>query len=94
MIAGTVKTADEESLDNIKKSVKATLGGKELPINWRDAETGNVFGFTIEDIERKDAAQNLTISYLGKYIDSDSKGEKNKKSRQPPLFTSISPVHP
>ncbi len=76
MIAGTVKTADEESLENIKKSVKATIGGKELPINWRDAETGTVFGFTIDDIERVDKPQQLNISYLGKYIGSDSKGEK------------------
>ncbi|MBR4272645.1 MAG: hypothetical protein IKQ30_07400 [Bacteroidales bacterium] len=76
MIAGTVKTADEESLENIKKSVKATIGGKELPINWRDAETGTVFGFTIDDIERVDKAQQLNISYVGKYIGSDSKGEK------------------
>ena len=76
MIAGTVKTADEESLDNIKKSVKATIGKDELPITWREAETGNVFGFTIENIERKDKAQNLSISYSGRNIDSESKGEK------------------
>jgi|GEM_PF-2777266 len=76
MIAGTVKTADEESLDNIKKSVTAKIGKNELPITWREAETGNVFGFTIENIERTNEPQNLTISYSGRNIDSDSQGEK------------------
>lgn len=76
MIAGTVKTADEESLNNIKKSVTAKIGKNELPITWREAETGNVFGFTIENIERTNEPQNLTISYSGRNIDSDSQGEK------------------
>ena len=76
MIAGTVKTADEESLENVKKSVTAKIGSKELPINWRDADNGNAFGFTIEEIERVDKPQTLTISYSGKNIDSESKGEK------------------
>ena len=76
MIAGTVKTADEESLDNVKKSVKAAIGRNELPINWHEADRGTVFGFTIENIERIDKAQTLSISYTGSYIDSDTKGSK------------------
>ncbi len=76
MITGTVKTADEETLDNIKKSVTAQIGRHELPITWREAESGNVFGFTIENIERKDKAQQLTISYEGKYISAESNGKK------------------
>lgn len=76
MVAGTVKTADEESLENIKNSVKASIGKKEIPISWQEAERGNVFGFSIENIERTEEAQTLTISYSGASIHSDTKGEK------------------
>ena len=77
MVAGTVKTADVENIENIKRSVKAKIDGKELLINWRTgSESGNIFGFSIDSIERKDASQSLVISYLGTLIDSNVKGEK------------------
>nr|MCR5454000.1 hypothetical protein [Bacteroidales bacterium] len=76
-ITATVKTADEEILDNIKKAVKVTMAGKELPIVWNEVETGNSFGFAIDNVERTENSQILTIHYDGSFIDTDTKGEKD-----------------
>ncbi|MCQ2973474.1 MAG: MG2 domain-containing protein [Bacteroidales bacterium] len=74
-INGTVKTADFENPDNIKKCISAFIDNKELNINWITNREGKAFIFSIDNIERKEYEQKLVIKYNGNNIDSDCKGE-------------------
>ncbi len=82
-ITGSVKTADIESIEGVKRSVSAAIGKKECAIKWRETELGDIFNFTIDSIERTDEARTLVIKYNGQIIGSDTKGEK--KLTIPPI---------
>lgn len=76
-IAGAVRTADYENVENIKRSVSAKYNGKDIPVNFRETEDlSRNFNFTIDSIERFDGTSELVIHYDGIKIGSKSKGDK------------------
>ena len=78
-IAGSVKTADWENLNNIKNSVSAEYNNKKIDIKWKENDVAEVFNFTIDSIERGESSGNLIIKYDGIKIGSNTKGKKEIK---------------
>lgn len=75
-IQGSVKTADFERIENIKRSVNAEYMHKKVQINWKESDVAQIFNFTIDSIERGEKSRNLTINFDGLKIGSDTKGSR------------------
>lgn len=82
-ITGSVKTADIESMDGVKRAVSAFIGKTEYNIKWRETELGDIFNFTIDSVERTEEPRTLSIKYNGQIIGSSTTGEK--KLTIPPI---------
>lgn len=72
---GLIMTADDESVENVKNLVSATQEGKELKINWLEAEDERSFHFEIDSIKRGEKASEVVLMWDGKPINSETKGE-------------------
>ncbi|MCQ2250664.1 MAG: MG2 domain-containing protein [Bacteroidales bacterium] len=75
-VSGSVKTADVETIENVRKAVTAKAGNTSYNIKWRETELGDIFNFTIDSVKRSNESQYLTISYDGKAIKAKTSGEK------------------
>ncbi|MFC7356255.1 alpha-2-macroglobulin [Jejudonia soesokkakensis] len=79
-VTGTVETSDVISAENAQKLVEATQGGKNLKLQWpSDEGYAKFFNFTIDSIQRKIEDDQIEISWNGKPIKSDNKGEDTFK---------------
>ena len=75
-LEGVIKSADIISLDKAKQLVKASQNGNNLTIVFNEAnEKGKVFDFKIDSINRLNDDSNILVSWDGKPIDADNKGE-------------------
>ncbi|MCI2229866.1 MG2 domain-containing protein [Polaribacter sp. MSW13] len=75
-LGGVVKSADVISLENAKKLIKATQKGVSKKIVWNESyKHGKIFEFKIDSIQRFIEDSKLAISWNGKTINADSKGE-------------------
>lgn len=75
-LRGIIETSDIVSIENAKQFVMAQQGGKDLKIKWHlETENRTLFEFTIDSIQRKIDDSQIAISWNGKSIDSDFKGE-------------------
>jgi uncharacterized protein YggU (UPF0235/DUF167 family) len=72
---GTFIAVDNITNEEVEKIIKAELSGKDLKIQWIHGENSKEHSFKIENIERKDKAQELEISWNGKEIGVDTEGE-------------------
>ncbi len=76
-ITGVVRTADLETVNNIKNCISAKYNGQKIEIKFRETEDKlQNFPFVIDSLERGDNTQELVITYDGIKINSKTKGEK------------------
>ncbi|MDH5179069.1 MAG: MG2 domain-containing protein [Gammaproteobacteria bacterium] len=75
ILSGSVTTSDHETGDAIKQLLKAGIENQELAIEWQHSSNGREHTFTINNIRRKDDAQNLTLRWDGSVLGADNKGE-------------------
>lgn len=78
-LTGKILTADVESLDNIRKTMEAKQGNKELDITFNQGKKSNIFTFKIDSIRRKHTESKVTLEWNGKEIGADEKGNKEIK---------------
>ncbi|QTD39163.1 hypothetical protein JL193_07975 [Polaribacter batillariae] len=75
-LEGAVKSADIISLENAKKIIKASQNGVSKNIVWNESvKKGKYFEFKIDSINRFVEDSKLKISWNGKPINANSKGE-------------------
>lgn len=75
-IEGTIETSDVISLEKAKKLMEAFQNGKNLSVTWPSESTDAMyFNFVIDSIQRSVEDSKINISWDGKAIKSDAKGE-------------------
>lgn len=75
-LEGVIKSADLISLENAKQLISAEQNGKDLSIVFNEAEANsNAFEFKIDSINRAIEDSNIEVSWNGKAIGADNKGE-------------------
>ena len=73
-IEGKLVTADVIELKDVEKLLNAKSEGIEYPVKWEAAGGQNEFNFTIDSLPRKQKAYNVEISWSGRTLDIDLKG--------------------
>jgi alpha-2-macroglobulin len=73
---GELVTADVETSATIEKVLCATQNNKNLKINWQHNEASKTHSFTVEGIERGNAASELKLSWDGKPLNVELTGSK------------------
>ena len=76
VIRGRVVTADLEERALVEKVVEADQDGRALPVEWSHAMDGLVHHFTVKDIERRDEAGVVTLSWDGAPIRVKTAGRR------------------
>ncbi len=71
-VIGTLKTADNERIENIKKIVEASQGGKDLKIEWES--DGLNHRFEIDKVLRTSASNSLKVAWNGEKIGIENDG--------------------
>jgi len=71
LLLGEVVTADVETSDKIEKLLTASQNKKVLKINWQHNETAKSHNFSVEGINRGNAASEIVLSWNGKPLDID-----------------------
>ncbi|MCL7752734.1 MG2 domain-containing protein [Polaribacter sp. Z022] len=75
-LEGVVKSADVISLENAKKLIEANQKGVKKNIVWNESyDKGKVFEFKIDSIQRFIEDTKLKVSWYGKAIKAEAKGE-------------------
>ncbi|MEM9888001.1 MAG: MG2 domain-containing protein, partial [Bacteroidota bacterium] len=74
-IFGSIYTADLAEIDHVKAALSAKQNGKNLPIQVNEAGEMK-YDFVVEEVERAEKASEVQISWNGKAIGADRKGEK------------------
>ncbi len=75
-LEGVIKSADLISLENAGKLVSAKQNGNPLSIVFNEADaSSNAFEFKIDSISRLVEDSNIEVSWNGKPIGADNKGE-------------------
>jgi len=76
-VVGTLRTADSEKIENIKKMITAQQNGKELKIDWESDGTNH--RFEIDNVKRDEKKSTLKVAWDGEKIEIDNKGETTIK---------------
>ena len=77
-LEGVLKSADIITLENAKQLVEASQNGTQKNVVWNESfAKGKVFEFKIDSIKRFVEDSKLTVSWDGKTIKADSKGESD-----------------
>ncbi|SEA17021.1 alpha-2-macroglobulin family protein [Bizionia paragorgiae] len=75
-LLGVVKSADYISLEQAKQLIKAYQDKKQLQLEWNElSEPAKQFEFKIDSIHRKIDDTHIKVSWDGKAITADTKGE-------------------
>ncbi|WP_417236223.1 alpha-2-macroglobulin family protein [Bizionia paragorgiae] len=75
-LLGVVKSADYISLEQAKQLIKASQDKKQLQLEWNElSEPAKQFEFKIDSIHRKIDDTHIKVSWDGKAIATDTKGE-------------------
>ncbi|MGB1313686.1 MAG: alpha-2-macroglobulin family protein [Bizionia paragorgiae] len=75
-LLGVVKSADYISLEQAKQLIKAYQDKKQLQLEWNElSEPAKQFEFKIDSIHRKIDDTHIKVSWDGKAIAADTKGE-------------------
>ncbi len=76
---GVLEVSDIISIENAKQIVTASQDSKNLSVKWPvEAKDAKYFNFTIDSIQRAIEDSEIKISWDGKAIKSDNKGESIK----------------
>ncbi len=79
-IVGKVNTNDDMSFEDVASLITATQKGKKLPINWDSSGAlSNRFSFTIDSIQRFEDDSKIEITWNGKPVGIETKGEMEKE---------------
>ncbi len=79
-LEGQVRTADQLSLDHVKKLVRVERAGKALAVTFDEAvKEGRQFQFTIDSIQRFEEDSEMIISWSGAEFDIESSGKNTLK---------------
>ena len=76
-LTGQIITADVETSANIEKILAANYNGSKMNIKWQHNEANKTHGYIIENIQRTNNSNNLTLSWNGDAINAKIKDEKN-----------------
>ncbi|MEL6916383.1 MAG: MG2 domain-containing protein [Bacteroidota bacterium] len=77
-IEGQLRSADQLTLDNVKKLVKATQKGKSITIKFDETvDEGTQFHFKIDSIKRYSDDSELEVSWSGSKFDIESSGKNS-----------------
>ncbi len=74
-VTGTLVTSDLASDENVEEVILATQDKTPLPVTWNHDAGTRTHSFTIDSVVRGEDESNVVISYKGKPVGSDSKGE-------------------
>ncbi|MEZ4828531.1 MAG: MG2 domain-containing protein [Bacteroidia bacterium] len=75
-ISGVVKTVDFAPDENVEKLLEAAVKGKPLSIRWAHKGSKNEHTFFIDSLERKENAYEVALTWSGKKIEADTRGNK------------------
>ncbi len=75
-LSGSVKTTDVEEAAAMEKTVRSSLKGKELPVEWVHGPDPLIHEFRIRDIERGEKPEMLEVRWSGRQIGNRSSGRK------------------
>jgi uncharacterized protein YfaS (alpha-2-macroglobulin family) len=73
-LRGEITTADAESSAAVEKLLKAELAGTSQALKWQHNEATNTHGFLVENIQRGNTEQLLTLSWDGNAISVSDTG--------------------
>jgi alpha-2-macroglobulin len=73
-IEGKLVSADVMELKDVEKILKASSGGRDLPVKWENGAGRNEFNFVIDSLPRREEAYQVDISWDGRPLDIDEKG--------------------
>ncbi len=76
-LRGQLITTDSTDTKAVEKVLRASLGGKTLPINWQAQSDNKTFDFTLADIPRSAEAGSLHLEWDGSAIGSTEKGARD-----------------
>ncbi|MHA7841984.1 MAG: alpha-2-macroglobulin family protein [Winogradskyella sp.] len=89
-VLGTLQSADVIALEDAKKLVEASQNNKDLNIVWLESNnTSRYFEFKIDSIKREIEDSKVLVSWDGKAIKADTKGENYLKIPGKNNFTII-----
>jgi len=74
---GYIGTADSEPREKLEKILTATLDDKPIPIQWQGGDRS--YSFVIQNIQRKQHEQELTLHWDGRPLGVDKQGEKSTR---------------
>lgn len=74
---GTVFTTDEAEAEKVEELLVARQNGKTLDIEWTHGGEGREHIFTIQNIARSQEASNVQLSWNGKPLQVDLKGDRD-----------------
>jgi alpha-2-macroglobulin len=75
-LSGQILTADVEESAKVEKLLSATLGSKDMKINWQHNESNKTHGFTINNVKREKTPGVLYLSWSGDAIDIKQSDKK------------------
>ena len=75
MLLGTVNTADVEDAAKVEQTLSASQNNKALPIRWEHADDRLVHSFIIDSVVRGEDSSAVLLSWDGKSMGVDLKGE-------------------
>ena len=85
-LPGIIETADIENDAQVEKLLTASQNNKNLKITWQHNGNAKTHNFTVENIERGNTGQQILISWDGKPMNIELKGNKTLKYRQPAIL--------
>ena len=74
--SGQLITADYMEDQDVERLVSASQGKRRLSLKWDHDPAGTIHRFVVDSIERKQAREKLIISWDGKPLKIEHKGEK------------------
>ena len=77
LLRGRVVTADMEEKALIEKVLEAEQDGRALAVEWSHAQEGLTHHFTIKDVERREEASAVSLSWDGAPIRVASRGRRD-----------------
>jgi len=75
-LIGTIQTADVVTAEEISEILVAKQGKMTLPIVWESTSDQTNYRFVINDVQRGDNPSKVVLSWNGKGLDLDNKGDK------------------
>ncbi|MBA3663220.1 MAG: hypothetical protein H0W61_03300 [Bacteroidetes bacterium] len=75
-LTGRISTSDFEDSSLVRKTLKVVQNGIALPVRLTHSYNNNEYYFYVEEIERKDKATKLLVSWDGLLLNSIATGQK------------------